>query len=58
MSEADEAPRRPRQSARTKVDKAAREVRLAAAMRENLRKRKRQQQRQREKAKTNVVKPS
>jgi hypothetical protein len=58
MSEADQAPKRPKHSARTKAEKAAREVRLAAAMRENLRKRKRQQQRQREKAKTNVVKPS
>ena len=58
MSEADQAPKRPKHSARTKVEKAAREVRLAAAMRENLRKRKRQQQGQREKAKTNVVKPS
>ena len=58
MSEPDEAPKRPKHSARTKAGKAAREVRLAAAMRENLRKRKRQQQGQREKGKANVVKPS
>ena len=58
MSAADEAPKRPKHGARTKAEKAAREARLAAAMRENLRKRKRQQQGQREKAKASVVKPS
>jgi hypothetical protein len=61
MSEADEAPKRPNHSARTPTGKAAREARLAAAMRENLRKRKRQQQGQQgqqEKARTDVVKPS
>jgi hypothetical protein len=58
MSEADQAPKRPKHSARTKAEKAAREARLAAAMRENLLKRKRQQQGQREDAKTSVVKPS
>jgi hypothetical protein len=58
MSEADEAPKRPKHSARTQTGKAAREARLAAAMRENLRKRKRQQQGQQEKTKTDVVKPS
>jgi hypothetical protein len=58
MSEADEAPKQPNHSARTQAEKATREARLAAAMRENLRKRKRQQQGQREKVKTDVVKPS
>jgi hypothetical protein len=58
MSEADEASKRPKFSARTRAEKAAREARLAAAMRENLRKRKRQQQGQRERAETRVVKPS
>jgi hypothetical protein len=58
MSEADEVPKEPKHSARTRAGKAAREARLAAAMRENLRRRKRQQQGQREKAKTDVVKPS
>ena len=57
MSEADPAPRRPKHSARTQAEKAAREARLAAAMRANLRKRK-QQQGQRETAKANLVKPS
>ncbi|HEX5796291.1 MAG TPA: hypothetical protein VFY19_10645 [Geminicoccaceae bacterium] len=58
MSEADEAPKRPRHSARTQADKAAREARLAEAMRENLRKRKRQQQTRREAGKDGSVKPS
>jgi hypothetical protein len=58
MSKVDEPPKRPKLSARTRAEKAAREARLAAAMRENLRKRKRQQQGQRERAETRVVKPS
>jgi hypothetical protein len=43
--ESQEPPQRgPRHSLRTEADKAAREARLAAALRRNLRKRKRQQQ--------------
>jgi hypothetical protein len=57
MSEVEETPPRPRHSARGEAEKAAREARLAKAMRENLRKRKRQQQ-QREAEQGDVVKPS
>ena len=58
MSEADEAPGRPRHGAMTKAAKAAREARLAAAMRDNLRKRRRQQQERRAGEKARDVKPS
>jgi hypothetical protein len=44
MSDADRNLRQPHQGERATADKAAREARLAAAMRDNLRKRKQQQQ--------------
>ncbi len=58
MSERDEARRRPRHSARTTEDKAARAAREAEALRENLQKRKQQQRDRRERDETGGVKPA
>ncbi len=57
MSERDELPKRPKHSARTTAEKAAREARLALAMRKNLLKRKQQQRGQRQRDPTRPVKP-
>ena len=54
----DRTPRQPRHGARAKADKAAREARLAAAMRDNLRKRKQQQQERQSGDRRDAVKPS
>ena len=58
MSDPDQAQKQPRHGAATKTAKAAREARLAQAMRENLHKRRRQQEERRTSGKTADVKPS
>ena len=58
MSDPDQAPTQPRHGAAAKAAKAARDARLAQAMRDNLRKRRRQQEERRAAEKARVVKPS
>ena len=56
MSDPDQAPKQPRHGTATKAAKAAREARLADAMRDNLRKRRRQQAERRTAEKSAAVK--
>jgi hypothetical protein len=58
MSETDQTPKQPCHDATTRAAKAAREARLADAMRANLRKRRRQQEERRSAEKSPAVKPA
>jgi hypothetical protein len=55
MSQRDDTPKRPRHSARTADDKAARAAREAEALRQNLLKRKQQQRGRQENATTGGI---
>jgi hypothetical protein len=58
MGAADGPPKQPHHGAAAKAGKAAREARLAAAMRDNLRKRRQQRQARDPDQKSRDVKPS